>query len=122
MVFRVRPTGPRILLRGPDGQIEMWAPEELVAENSVSTRITSNGATPERATADSAARAARAVHGKWTTYLAFRKSSFGIGFGGAPPGLGGLGPDGPRLNPREAFANLTPAQRVQQARQHMQER
>lgn len=111
--------GPSSPLRSdssPDSTRSMWSPKELVAVTSLSARIRSNGPTRELVAAgDSAAQAARAANGKWTTYLAFRKS---IGFGGEPPGPKGLGQGGPSLNPMEAFANLTPEQRVQQARQH----
>ncbi len=80
------------------------AAEELVAETSLSARINSNGATRDlAATPDSAARAARAVGGKWTIYFAFRGSNLGIGL----------------PTPREPFADLTPEQRVQLARQHL---
>ncbi len=124
-VFRVQPEGPVMLQGGPDGQIELWSPEELLVEGSLNARIGSDGATRDlAATADSAARTARAVNGKWTTYLAFHKWNLRIGFAGPPPGPPGFGPGRPmpRLNPNERFANLTPAQRVQQARQHLPER
>jgi hypothetical protein len=129
MMFRAKPNGPVIFRSGPDGPIELWSPEELVAETSLSARISASGATRDLvATTDSAARTARAIHGKWTTYLTFRKSNFGIGFGGPSPGpqhvvSGRPVPLGvPRLNPNVGFANLTPEQRVQQARRHLPER
>ena len=125
MMFRVTPKGPVILQGGADEGIELWSPAELVAETSLSARISSNGATRDlAATADSAARTARAMNGKWTTYLAFRKSKLGIGFSGPSPGRQrlGLGGPGPGPNPNERFANLTPGQRVQQARQYLLER
>jgi hypothetical protein len=122
MMFGATPKGP-VIFRSPNGQIDLWSPEELVAETSLSARISSNGATRDLApTADFATQTARAINGKWTTYLAFRKSNFGIGFSGPPPGQQHVGPGRPVPNPNEPFANLTPEQRVRQARQHLPER
>lgn len=112
MMFRTKPIGS-------------WPPEELVAEASLSGQISSVDTTGDLvATADCAARAARAVKGKWTTYLAFRKLSSGIVPGREKTLRGAevLGPySGPRYSPNESFANLTPEQRVRQARQRMAE-
>lgn len=100
------------------------------------------------ASTKSAAETAKKVNGKWTTFLAFRKSSMGIGFRlpppGGPMGLGGPnivrgpgglgetnisrgpgGSDSPRFdpmkhNPNDRFARLTPEQRVQRARERAQ--
>ncbi len=86
---------PRMIVR---------APEELVAQISLSARIISDGTKRDlAATPDSVAGAARAVGGKWTTYSAFRKSDLGIGL----------------PNVRQPFTDLTPQQRVQLARQHL---
>jgi hypothetical protein len=91
------------------------------------------------ATAQSAAATAKKLNGKWTTFLAFRKSAMGIGFSlppiaerGGPDGTNSLrglrgpaGADKPRFdplkhNPNDRFARLTPEQRVQRARERAQ--
>jgi hypothetical protein len=145
MVMRRGSNGPVTFSSGLDGQLEMWSPEELVMETPLSTRF---GEQDLAATAKSAAETAKKVNGKWTTFLAFRKSAMGIGFRpppvGGPGGLGGPntgrvasgpggtniargpgGPDGPRFdpikhNPNDRFARLTPEQRVQRARERAQ--
>jgi len=137
MVMKRGPNGPVTFAGGPDGQMEMWSPEELVMETPLSARI---GEQDVAATAHSAAETAKKVNGKWTTFLAFRKSPMGIGFRlppvGGPGGDGGgpnasRGPGGPagplkpgfdpmKHNPNDRFARLTPEQRVQRAQQRQQ--
>jgi len=136
MVMQRGSGGPVMMTGGPDGKMEMWSPEELVVETPLSGRV---GEQDIAATAKSAASTAKKLNGKWTTFVAFRKSPMGIGFrpppvgrqdgpGGATdaskgPGVtsGPAGPDRPgfnpmRHNPNDRFARLTPEQRVQQAR------
>jgi len=133
MVVRRGANGPVTFSGGSDGQMEMWSAEELVVETPLSTRL---GEQELAATAQSAAATAKKVNGKWTTFLAFRKSAMGIGFrlppAGGPGGFGG--PNGPRRpggpdkpdfnpmkhNPNDRFARLTPEQRVQRARERAQ--
>jgi len=145
MVVRRGSNGPVTFSGGPDGQMEMWSPEELVMETPLSTRFVEQDLA---ATTKSAAETAKKVNGKWTTFLAFRKSAMGIGFrlssAGGLGGLGGLsfvrgsggsggtniargpgGSDSPRFdpmkhNPNDRFARLTLEQRVQRARERAQ--
>jgi len=136
MVVRAGANGPVTFSSGGDGQMEMWSPEELVMETPLSTRFSEHDIAPS---AKSAAETAKKVNGKWTTYLAFRKSPMGIGFRLPPPGelRGPNGPNGPRgpfgpggpekpafdpmkHNPNDRFARLTPEQRVQRARERAQ--
>ena len=128
---------------GPTEQ-EFWTPEELVMESGLNGRL--GGAHPEDATAEIAAETARKINGHWTTYLAFRKSHLGMGYGGislqlgrapgprgpiglrpnaggtnfppgAPPGpLPGDLQDAATRERNDQFAHLTPEQRVQRAR------
>jgi hypothetical protein len=128
--------GPVTFSGGPDGKMEMWSAEELVMETPLSTRFGEQDVAPG---ATSAAETAKKVNGKWTTFLAFRKSALGIGFRLPPPGGPGgpNGPNGPRgpfgpggpdkpafdpmkHNPNDRFARLTPEQRVQRARDRAQ--
>jgi len=130
MVMNRGPNGPVIFAGGPDGQMEMWSPEELLMETPLSTKI---GEQDLAATAHSAAESAKKINGKWTTFFAFRKSPMGIGFrlppaggpGGPDATQGSGGPDKPRfdpmkLNPNDRFARLTPEQRVQRAQERQQ--
>jgi len=71
MVMTRGSNGPVMFGGGPDGQMEMWSPEELVMETPLSTRF---GEQDVAATAKSAAETAKKVNGKWTSFLAFRKS------------------------------------------------
>jgi len=141
MVMQRGSGGPVMMTGGPDGKMEMWSPEELVIETPLSTRLAVQDLAP---TAKSAADSAKKVNGKWTTFLAFRKSPMGIGFrlppvggpGRLRPGESGgpggpttvRGPNGPdkpgfdpmKHNPNDRFARLTPEQRVQRARDRAQ--
>ena len=119
MMIRTARNGPVVFRGGPNGQIELWSPQELVMESSLTARF--DARTNERPTAEAAAGAARKVEGKWTTYLAFSKSSMGVGFEQpyGHPGLGrGFRPFRPP-DPNEPFVNLTPEQRVEQARRRL---
>lgn len=109
MMFKDDRNGP-MLLMGPNGQVEMWSPEELLMATPLKDRA--DGERIETATPAAAANTARKVNGRWTTYLAFRKSSIGIGFGSVP----GPGMDPLKRGPNDRFARLTPEQRVQRAR------
>jgi hypothetical protein len=103
--------GPVVFMGGPNGQMEMWSPEELVIESPLAKRLGDdhNEAATPQATADTARR----VNGQWTTYFSFRKSAMGIGFSGPPrPGSDPL-----KRNPNDRFARLTPEQRVLRARE-----
>lgn len=121
LMMRRSKGGPVVFMGGPGGKTEAWSPEELLAESSLSSRIgAGDSLTPTAATA---AQAARKVNGRWTTFLAFSKSEMGVGFR-MPPTPPPPGPNQPvfgqamRLpDPNERFENLTPEQRVEQARQ-----
>ena len=101
------------------GEVMMWSPQELVLESVLTNRLgTSEGL---MATDKDAEKTARKVNGRWTSLIAFRKSPMGLGFAGVPgpgPGRGGLGGGPGDENAR--YANLTPAQRVQRARERQQ--
>ena len=130
--------------RGLDGQLEMWSPQELVLESLLSNRFGNVAidsiSTNSVPTTAAAAQTARKVDGRWTTYLAFHKTSMGIGFkmpresaplnveqiaskssmevaskmpGARPKPRPTVRPP----NPNRRFENLTPEQRVQLARQ-----
>lgn len=117
MVARQGPHGPIIFRGGPSGQVEIWSPQELVLESSLSNRLGNDSISTNSApTTTAAAQTARKVGGRWTTYLAFHKSSMGIGFRmpHGPPKPGQM-PHPP--NPNRRFENLTPEQRVRLARQ-----
>jgi hypothetical protein len=103
------------IARTSDGQVEMWSPEELVMESALNGRL--GGARRDLATAATAADVARKVKGKLTTYLAFRKSNLGMGFGHLPNGRPGLDPA--RRGPNDHFSRLTPEQRVRRARERI---
>ena len=101
---------------GANGRVEVWSPQELVMPSSLTNRLA--GDHSQAATPEAAAAAARELKGTWTTLLAFRKSSMGIGEAASLQGQLGLDPVKHSLNDR--FARLTPAQRVQRARQRLQ--
>ncbi len=111
--------GPIVMrVRGPNGQVETWSPQQLVAESALASRIGADDSLVAGATG--AAQIARRVNGRWTTYLAFSKSSMGVGFRIPPPPPGGTQPAFRQMrlpDPNERFANLTPEQRVERARQ-----
>ena len=77
------------MFQSGNGALEMWSPEELVAEAALAEKIGTNENLS--ATAAAAAETAHSVNAKWTTYLALRKSSMGVGFREPPPG--GPGPN-----------------------------
>ncbi len=116
MLARRTKDGPVMVFGGPSGEVETWSPEELVLQSSLTSRL--GTASHPAPTARAAAEAAKSVGGKWTTYLAFSKSSMGVGFRMPPdrpvPGQAFRAPD-----PNERFASLTPQQRVQRARQRL---
>jgi hypothetical protein len=111
MMFRRGPNGVTVH-QNANGQMEVWSAEELVMESALNERL--GGEHTDEATAAAAAELARKVNGKWTTFLAFRKSIMGVGFGAPPPGQPGLDPA--RHNPNDRFSRLTPEQRVERAR------
>ena len=75
-----RQAGPITFERGPNGQVEMWSPQELVLESSLSNRLGNDSISTNIApTTAAAAQTARKVGGRWTTYLAFHKASMRIG-------------------------------------------
>jgi hypothetical protein len=113
-IVRNGPSGPTVLMGGPNSQVEVWSPEELVIPTPLKARFTEDPS--QSPSAAEAAATAQKVNGKWTTYLAFRKSSLGVGFAAMPPTPGPAGPTLRLPNPSERFVNLTPAQRVQRAR------
>src|SRR6266496_3686372 len=87
MMFKRAGNGAAIVQNG-NGDVEVWSPEELVVESALSARLGSEHG--DTATATDAAEAASKVKGRWTTYLAFRKSSMGMG--GMPTPKPGLDP------------------------------
>ena len=141
MVTRPGPDGPITFHRGRHGQVEMWSPQELVLESSLRNRLgTDSISTNSVPTKAAAAQTARKVDGRWTTYIAFHKSSEGIGFktprGSAPlnatqltgksrvdvgSNMSGAGPTPAHILrppiPNRRFQDFTPEQRVQLARQ-----
>ncbi len=133
MMVRRGPEGPVIFQGGPEGKIEMWSPEEVVIQSSLVPRLASDPSISNSPpTAATAAQVAKMANAKWTTYLAFAKSSFGLGLAGLPPGgervtaavtAKGGGPPVVNLrgpNPNARFDTLTPQQRVQRARERVQ--
>jgi hypothetical protein len=115
MMVRRSPDGPVVFSGGAGGQVEMWSPQELVMQSSLTGRLASDHS--QAATAESAAETARKLKARWTTCLALRKSNMGIGFAGPPPGRPGMELGRPRLDDR--FEKLTPGQRVQRARERL---
>ena len=94
--------GPITFERGPHGQVEMWSPQELVLESSLSKRLGNDLiSTDSVPTTAVAAQTARKVGGRWTTFLAFHKSSMGIGF---------KMPRGPNLDPNSTASLLKASQ------------
>jgi hypothetical protein len=137
-----RPMMMKIVRRGGGGdgamtEEEIWTPEEMVIETVLSGRLgneKSGEATP--AAAD---LAARKVSGRWTTFIALRKSRLGMDFGGLrqitprirtlTAGNSGINGNGleENLDPsnleeslarrrNDEFGRLTPEQRVARAR------
>ena len=103
---------------GPNGGVmQMWSPEELVLESALTNRL--NNADPLMPNSKDAAELSRKVSGRWTSFLAFRKSNFGVGFGGPPPTPGRHGLEGGPPDENVRFTTLTPAQRVQRARERL---
>jgi len=113
MMMRRTAAGPVVFMGGPNGQTEVWSPEELVIESALAKQL-EQASSPE-VTALAAVQTARKVNGRWTTYFAFRKSAMGIGFGGPP----GPGADPLKRGPNDRFARLTPEQRVLRARERI---
>jgi hypothetical protein len=138
MLVRRTQSGPVFFESGPGGQTQEWSAEELVMESSLSPRL--SGEHIQTATAATALAVAQKVNGHWTTYFAFSKSIVGVGIAGISPMMSHFGstpmmrgtngvfykskpgqtnfqfPVAPPINPNERFANLTPQERVQQAR------
>ena len=133
--------GPVTFLRGRRGQVEIWSPE-LLLESSLSNRLGNDSISESIAlTKAVAARTARKVGGRTATYLAFHKSSMGIGFkmrrgtdsernraaslpsaSQTTPAVGTNDPPATgRMhrppNPIRRFQDFTPEQRVKLARQ-----
>lgn len=142
MMFRNTPNGPVVFEGGPGGKMQEWSPSELVAQSALLPRLGEE--TNQLPTAAGAAAAAQKVNGGWTTYFAFSKSLGGADFArmtamhlneGARP-RASLGDTSgfiqmrsaptnatfapPPLNPNDRYANLTPEERVQQARSRAQ--
>lgn len=111
MFFRRTPNNVMVT-DNASGEMEVWSAEELVMESALNDRL--GGEHYEDATTAAAAEVARKVKGKWTTYLAFRKSIMGVGFGAPPTGRPSLDPA--KHNPNDRFTRLTPEQRVERAR------
>ena len=78
-LVRVMRQGDVVIEQGPDGQAKAWSPVALLLQSSLTSQIEGEGG--HAATAEAAAETARKVGGKWTTYLAFRKSAGGMHLG-----------------------------------------
>jgi hypothetical protein len=114
MMFRRNlDSGGVMISQDANGQTEMWSPEELVMESVLGARLGTE-ANPEPSS-KAAAETARKVNGKWTSYVALRKSIMGVGFVGHTPGRPGSDPL--KHEPNDRFARLTPEQRVQRERE-----
>ena len=124
MMVRKAGDGPMIFQNG-SGAVEMWSPEELLLESTLTNRLAGKQVeTNEKtlkdgspANAAEAARVAQEVKGKCDNFIAFRKSLMGIGFprpGNGPPNIAAF-----RQAQNDRFARLTPEQRVQRARQRL---
>lgn len=114
----------RIFFQGdPNGQMEIWSPEELVMESSLRPRLGNDGTMRDIAvTAASAAETARKVNGRWTSFRVLRKSSMGVGFKAMTPPRPGLSSPSIIEPGPDPSATLTPEQRVQRAREHVGEK
>ena len=111
-MFFTRTPNSVMVTDNASGEMEVWSAEELVMESALNDRL--GGEHTEEATTAAAAEVTRKVKGKWTTYLAFRKSIMGVGFGAPPTGRPSLDPA--KHNPNDRFTRLTPEQRVERAR------
>jgi hypothetical protein len=117
MMARRTSGGPVVFFGGPGGHFEVWSPTELVMDTGLlKDKVNEPNLAP---TADAAAMLARSLNAKWTSCVAFTKSNMGIGFAPPPPGPSGPGHVPRPPDPNERFANLTPAQRVERARQRL---
>lgn len=111
MIFRASPDGPVMFSGGPDGKREVWSPQELVVEEGLKPKVPDLNI--QRASREEAADLARKTGAKWTTLLAFHKTSSGLAFSRMAHGR----PGNPMHQPNEKFSALTPSQRVQRARE-----
>lgn len=142
MLFRNTPSGPVMFESAPGGKMQEWSPEELTTQSSLLPRFGSN--TNLLPTAADAAASAKKVNGQWTTYFAFSKSERGadlarmtamrLNQARRPPasfnatnGFGKMRLASTNatfapvsINPNDRYANLTPEERVQQARSRAQ--
>ncbi len=109
--------GVSAFFRGPGDELEIWSPEELVMESSLRPRLGDNHG--QAATAAEAADTARRVEGHWTTYLSFKKSNLNVGLAGEPPDPPQSGELPRPPDPERGYADLTPEQRVQRARERL---
>jgi len=139
-----RPRMVKIVRKGGEGgttETEIWTPEELVIQSDLNGRL---GETKtEVASPAEAESVARKVNGRWTTYVALRKTKLGMDFGGfqhsAPrtkvitsgaPGGQEVAPDlslgsggfeeAIARQKNDEFGRLTPEQRVARARERKQ--
>jgi hypothetical protein len=100
------------VIKNGNGQIEHWSPTELLMQSALTNRL--NGEPIQSASAEEADAAAQKTNGKRATFFAFRKSIMGVG----SPALGAhRGPDAGPPGRNDRFANLTPEQRVERARE-----
>ena len=138
-LVRGAPRAVHVVRKGADDgpvEEEVWSPEELVAETALKAQLDKIPFQDDIAAA--AVQIAQKLKARWTTYIAFRKSAMGIGFGARPFRRflrGGPGPQMNRTNAvpaqlpppdfaevarhhgNEAFERLTPEQRVRRARE-----
>jgi hypothetical protein len=112
-----RMEGGETIIENGNGQVEHWSPTELVMQSSLTNRL--DGVLIQTASAEEAQAAALKVEGKIETFFAFRKSIVGIG---APMlGMRGRGPYAGPPGRNDRFANLTPEQRVERARERQKQ-
>jgi hypothetical protein len=99
---------------GGQTTVPVMPPKELLMETSLRAGLGTNEALPP--TEAGAAAIAHKVIGRWTTYFEFTKPAAGVGVGLAGFSRTNSARVSDAQSPNARFANLTPQQRVQQAR------
>lgn len=120
LMVRHEPNGVTIVQDG-SGEVEEWLPTELLVETAAKGKIGEDAF--REATPENAMEAAKKIQGDWTTFYVFRKTKFpalargGPGLPPSPMRDGKLDLSHAQREPLERFANLTPHERVERARQ-----